>query len=158
MTGDLIQNVHALFDERPSHSPPVPSSNVAETTSTLTFSSLSLSPQLPESAQVQARGYTSRHRPGLVDIIPASTQSSFSLLLSDASSVGRLTPPQLDLLSPLLGLSSSKTLTEGAEMIAQEQLIPEVRGTQVIKALPNSTPPDVAPLPAPTSVAEWWLH
>ncbi|KAH9024572.1 hypothetical protein EDB85DRAFT_1870089, partial [Lactarius pseudohatsudake] len=36
---DLIQNVHTLFDERPSPPPPVPSPHMAETTSTYTYGS-----------------------------------------------------------------------------------------------------------------------
>ena len=155
---DLIQNAHTLFDERPSESPPVPSSDVAEPKTAHTYSSLFLSPELPQSAEVQAAGSTSRHRPGFVDGIPASTHSSFSSFPTDASPESRLTPPPIDLLSPLLGLSSSKTLAEGVETTTQEQLIPEARGTEAIMTLPNSTPPDVVPLPAPTSVAEWRLH
>ncbi|KAN0140307.1 hypothetical protein V8E53_002203 [Lactarius tabidus] len=31
-------------------------------------------------------------------------------------------------------------------------------GTEAIRTLPNNTPPDVVPLLAPTSVAEWRLH
>jgi hypothetical protein len=152
---DLIQNAHALFDERPSQSSPVPLSDVTETKSTHTYGSF-LSPELPQSAVVQATGSTSRHRPGVVDGLPASTQSSFSSLPSDASPESRFTPLPSDLLSPLLGLSSSKTLTEGVE--TEEQLIPEARCAEVIRTFPNSTPPDVFPLPGPTSVAEWQLH
>ena len=136
-------------------SPPVPSSAVAEPKSAHTYSSLFLSPKLPQSAEVQAAGSTSRHRPGFVDGIPASTHCSFSSFPTEASPEIRLTPPPIDLLSPLLGLSSSKTLAEGVEATTQAQLIPEARGTEAIMTLPNSTPPDVVPLPAPTSVAEW---
>jgi hypothetical protein len=153
---DLIQYAHTLFDERPSQSPPVSSSDVAETKSTHTYSSLFLS-SLQEFAEVQATGSTPRHRPGIVDGIPASTRSSFSSFPSDASPESRLTPPPIDLLSPLLGLSSSKTLTEGVETTTQEGFFPEARSTEAI-TLPNSTPVDVSPLPVPTSVAEWWLH
>ncbi|KAN0140322.1 hypothetical protein V8E53_002218 [Lactarius tabidus] len=152
---DLIQNAHTLFDERSSQTPVVPSSYVAETESTLTHGSLFLSPEMPESVDVQATGSSSRHRPEIVD--GASTRSSFSSFPSDASPESRLTPPPIDLLSPLLGLSSSKTLTEGVETTTQEGLFPEARSTEAI-ALPNSTPADVVPLPAPTSVAEWRLH
>jgi hypothetical protein len=148
---DLIQNAHTLFDERPSQSPPVPSSNVAETTFTDNYSSLFFSSKLPG---VQATGSTPRHRPGLVDGIPTSTQSSSS----DAPPESRLTPPPTTLLSPLLGLSLPKNLTEGVEMTTQEQLIPEGRDTEAIRTLPNSTPPDVGPLPTVTSVAEGQLH
>lgn len=77
----LIQNAHTLFDERPSQSPPVPSSDVAETTPTHTYGSSFLSPELPQFAEVQVTGSTSRHRPGIVDDRPASTHSSFSSFL-----------------------------------------------------------------------------
>ncbi|KAN0140324.1 hypothetical protein V8E53_002220 [Lactarius tabidus] len=150
---DLIQNAPTLFDKLPSQSPPVPSSNIAEVTSTDTYGSLFLSPESPESAEVEATGSSSRHRPGIVDGTPASAQSSFSSFPSDASPDSRSAPPQTALLSPLLGLSSSKTLMEGVETTAQEQLVPEARDTEVVK-----TPPDVVPLPGPTSVAEWRLH
>jgi hypothetical protein len=154
---DLIQNAYTLFDERPSQSPPVPSSHVAEATSTHTDGSSFLSPELPQFAEVRATGSTSRHRPGLVDDSPAFTLSSFSSFPSDYSVVSRLTPPSFDLLSPLLGLSSSKTRT-GVETTTQERPIRQARRTGAIGTLPNSTRPDVVPLPAPTSVAEWRLH
>ena len=71
---DLIQNAHTLFDERPSpsQSPPAPSSDVVETTSTETHDSWFLSPDsnFPRSAEIQATGSTSRQRSGLVDAIP----------------------------------------------------------------------------------------
>ncbi|KAN0140317.1 Rho GTPase activation protein [Lactarius tabidus] len=50
ITEDLIQNAHALFDERHSQSPPVPPYDVAKTTSTNTFGS-SLSPEFPTSSR-----------------------------------------------------------------------------------------------------------
>ena len=155
---DLIQNAHTLFDERPSQSSPVPSSNVEETTSPHTYGSLILSPESTESAEVQATGSASRHRTGFVWSVPASTRSSFSSFPSDESVVSHLIPSPIDLLNPLLGLFSSKTLTEGVEKTTQEQLIPETRGTEAITTLPNSTPPNDVPLLAPTSVAEWRLH
>jgi len=43
---DLIQNANTLFDERPLRSPPVPSSDVPESPSTPTLTSLFLSPLL----------------------------------------------------------------------------------------------------------------
>jgi len=113
---DLIHNVHILFDESPSQSAPIPSSNVAETTSAYTHGSLSLTPALPQS--------TTRHHSGLVDDIPTSSQLFFSSLPSDATTNRRPTPPQVTLLSPLLGLSSSQVLTEGVETTAQEQVAP----------------------------------
>jgi hypothetical protein len=150
---DLIQNAHTLFDEDPSQSPPIPSSGAAETTSILTYGSF-LSPEMPQSAEVKATGSTSQHHPRLVDGISVSTQSPFSFP-SDDSVESRLAQQPSGLLSPL---SWSKTLTEGAEMTTQEQLIPEARGTEAIGALRNSTLPDAVPLTGPTSVAEWRLH
>ena len=152
---DLIHNARTLFDERPSQSPHVSSYNVAETTSTHTYSSLFLN---PESADVQAMGSTSRHRPEIIDGAPMFTQSSFSSFPSDASPESQFTPPPIDLLSPPLGLSSSKDLKERVETITQELPIPEAAGTAAIKTLPSSTPPDVIPLPTATTVAEWQLH
>ncbi|KAI9445710.1 hypothetical protein BJY52DRAFT_1216594 [Lactarius psammicola] len=158
---DLIRNAHTLFDERtpPPESPPVPSPHVAETASTHTYASSFLSPRLPRSAEVQAKGATTRHRPGLVGGTPASAQSSFSSMLSesDAAMESRLTPSPTALLSPLLGFPSSQTLTEGVEMTTQGQVIPEARGTKAVETLPDSTPPEVVSA-APTSVAEWRLH
>jgi hypothetical protein len=155
---DLIQNVNALFDENPSQLPSIPSSSVVETTSIHTYGSLFLSPELPQSAEVQAMGSTSQERQELADGISASTQSPLSSFPSDDYVERRLAQQPSALLSPLLGLSWSKTLAEGTETTAQEQLIPEARGTEAIRTLPNGTPPDVVPLPAPTSVDEWRLH
>ncbi|KAI9456988.1 hypothetical protein BJY52DRAFT_1187604 [Lactarius psammicola] len=154
---DLIQNAHTLFDERPSPSPPVPPSRVAETTSTHTYASSFSSPRLPQSAEVQAKRSITRHRPGLVGGTSTSTQSSFSSLPLDSAMESRLTPLSTPLLSPLLGLPSSQTLAEGAETTTQEQVIPEVRGTNVVETLPDSTSPEVVSV-APTSVTEWRLR
>ena len=131
---------------------------MTETTSLYTYGSLFLSPELPQPTEVEATESTTRHRPGLVNGIPTSTQSSSSSLPSDATVESRLTPPPIALLSPLLGLSSSKTLTEGVESTTKEQVIPKARGTKAMETWPNSTPPDVVTLPAPTTVAEWRLH
>jgi len=126
---DLIQNVHTLFDERSSRFPPVPSSNVAETTSAYTYGSLFLSPEFPHT--------TTRHHG-----IPTPTQSSFSSLLpSDAATDRHRGPSQARLLSPLLGLPSSKTLTEGLETTTQDGVIPKVKGPK-----------------AAETVAAWRLH
>jgi hypothetical protein len=124
--GDLIQNAHTLFDERPSPSPQ------------------------------SIMGSTTRHRPGLVYDIPTSThwQSSSSSLPLDAAMESR-SPASL-LLSPLLGLPSSKTLPEGVEMTAQEKVIPEVRGTEAVETLTKSTLAEVVSVP--TSVAQWRLE
>jgi hypothetical protein len=152
---DLIQNAHTLFDEGPSQPSPVPSSNVEETMSTDTYSSLFFSSEWPESAEVQAMASTSRHRPGLVDGIPTSTRPSFSSFPSPES---RFTLPPIDLVSPPLGLSSPKNLTEGVETTTQERRMPKGAGTEAIRTSPNSTPPDVISRPAATSVAEWRLQ
>jgi hypothetical protein len=151
---DLIQNAHTLFDEDPSQSPPIPSSGAAETTSILTYGSF-LSPEMPQSAEVQATGSTSQHRSGLVSGISVSTQSPFSSFPSDDSVESRLAQQPSGLLSPL---SWSKTLTEGAEMTTEEQLIPEGRATEAIGTLRNRTLPDAVPLTGAASVAEWRLH
>ena len=155
---DLIRNAHTLFDEEPSLSPSIPSPHVTETASTCTYDSLSFSPELPQSGEIQATGSTARHNPDLVVGIPASIQSYFSSSPSDATVENRLTPPPITLLSPLLGLLSSKTLTEGVETTMQERVIPNARGASAVETLPDSTPPDVVSLPVPTSVAEWRLH
>ncbi|KAI9456965.1 hypothetical protein BJY52DRAFT_1416929 [Lactarius psammicola] len=154
---DLIRNVHTLFEERSSPSPPVPSSLVAETTPTFTSSSLPWSPKLLQPTEVQTIGSTTRHRPGLVGGTPTSTQSYFSSLLSDASMESRLTPSLTPLLSPLQGPPSLKILTEGVETTTREQVIPEARGTQAVETLANSTPAEVVSVPL-TSVAEWRLR
>ncbi|KAH9007772.1 Rho GTPase activation protein [Lactarius deliciosus] len=141
---DLIRNAHNLSDEHPPPSPPVPSSDLAETSSIHTYGSLFLSPELPRPPEVQAMGPTTRRHPGLADGNPTSTESRF-------------TPSPAPLLSPLLGLSSSQTLTEGAEMTTQEQVVSEVRGTKAMETLLNSTPAGVVSVP-PTSVTEWRLR
>jgi len=152
---DLIQNVHTLFEERPPPSPTVPSPNVHTTMSTCTYSSSFLSPDSPQPAEVQALDSTTRPA-GIVAGTPTSTHPSLPST-SDAAVESRLTLPPTTLLSPLLGLSSSKTLTEGVEATTQEQAIPKA-GTTAVETLPNSTPQEVVSLPAPTSVSEWRLH
>ncbi|KAI9456987.1 hypothetical protein BJY52DRAFT_527106 [Lactarius psammicola] len=152
---DLIRNAQILFEERLSPTRPVPSPDMAETTSTYTYSSV-LSPELPQPAGVQAMDSTTRHGPGLVGGIPTSTQSSLSSLTPDAAMESRLTPPTA-LLSPLLGFPSSQTLTEGVETTTQGQVIAETRGTNAVETLPDSTPPEVASAGS-ISVAEWRLH
>ena len=147
---DLIQNVHTLFDECPTQPAPLPSPNVPETMSAYTHGSLFLSPELPLS--------TIQHHLGRVDGIPTSSQSSFSSSPSDVTTNSRPTPPPIALLSPLVGLSSSKTLTEGTETTTHEQVTPEERTRTVVEALPNSTPPDAEYISASMSVAEWRLH
>jgi len=143
---DLIQNAHTLFDERSAQTPPVPSSNVAETTSIYTYGSLFLSPELPQS--------TTQHHG-----IPTPTHSSLSSSLpSDAATDSRRPPSPTGLLSPLvLGLPSSKTLTEGLETSSQDQVIPKVKGPKAAETLANSNAAEVESVPL-TSVAEWRLH
>ena len=153
---DLIQHSHILFDDSPSQSPPVPPlHDVSETTSALTYGSLFLSPEIPRSAEVQAKGPTSRHSPGTTGGIPTPTKSSFSSLPLDGAEESRPTV----LLSPLLGLPSSQTLTEGVETTTtEEQVTSEATGAETVETSPNSsTPPEVASL-GPTSVAEWRLR
>jgi len=148
---DLIQNAHTLFDDRT----PAPSRDVVEASTTFTYGSLFMSPELPHPAQVEGMNLdpTTRHRG-----IPTTDQSSFSSLPSDATTESRLRPSPTALLSPLLGLSASKTLTEGVEMTAQEQVIPEVRDTKAVKTLANSTPAEAVTGFPLTSVAEWRLQ
>ena len=59
--------------------------------------------------------------------------------------------------SRLQGFPSSKTLAEGVDATTQEQVLPEVRGTEAAETLPDSTPPEVVSV-SPTSVAEWRLR
>ncbi|KAI9429825.1 hypothetical protein H4582DRAFT_2024044 [Lactarius indigo] len=115
-----------------------------------TYSSF-LSPELPQLAEVQATGSTTRHRPnpGLVDSIPTSTQSS---LPSGAAMESRLAPP---LLNPILRFPSSQTLAEGVETTKQEQDMQEAGGTKAVGTLTNSIPAEVVSVP-PTSVTERW--
>ncbi|KAH8986368.1 hypothetical protein EDB92DRAFT_1949282 [Lactarius akahatsu] len=129
---DLIENAHTLFDERTPLRVTSPYGSV-------------LSPELSQSAEV---GSTTRHRPGFVEGIPTSTQSSFSISHSDTSVEGRLTP--------LLGLSLSQTLKDGTGTTTQEQVIPWARGTQAVETLLDGSPLEVVSLP-PTSATEWWL-
>ena len=64
-------------------------------------------------------------------------QSSFSSFPSDGSVESRYTPEQISLLSPLLGISSSRTLREAVEATTQERLlVPEVLTTP--QSLPDS--------------------
>ncbi|KAH8996989.1 hypothetical protein EDB86DRAFT_3243261 [Lactarius hatsudake] len=148
---DLIRNAHTLF-EQPSTSP-IPPPYVTKTTSTLTMTYGScLSPELPQPAEVQATGSTTRHLPGLMGGIPTFIQSS---LPSGTAMEGHLTPSPTPLLSPLLELPSSTILTEAVETTTQEQVVLEVRGAEMVETFLDSSPPKVVP---PTSVAEWRLH
>ncbi|KAF8269705.1 hypothetical protein EI94DRAFT_1724484 [Lactarius quietus] len=150
---DLIQNVHTLFDEHSSQSPPVPLPDMADTTSTLIYGSLFLSPEFQQPADVPVMGSTTQHRPGLVHGIPTSTQSFFSSLPSEATTESRLTSSPTGLLSPLVGHPSSQTLTEGAETTAQEARRAETMETS------ESTPVEMVTIPPrTTSVPEWRLR
>ena len=146
---DLIRNVHTLFDERPSPLPSVFPYNVAETASAYTQGSLFLSPEIPNP--------NTQHHPGLLDGLPTSTQSSFSSLPVDPAMESLRTPSPPELLSPLLGLPSSKTLTEEVETPTQEQVIPEVRGLKEMERLANSNPAEVVSNPL-SFVTEWRSH
>ncbi|KAH9032140.1 hypothetical protein EDB85DRAFT_1890802 [Lactarius pseudohatsudake] len=146
---DLIQNAYTLFDEHPSSSP-----DAADPTSTFTYGSLFLTPELPQ-AEVQAMGSTTLHRPEFLGGAPTSAQPSFSSLPSDTAVESHLTPLPTPLLSPLLGFpSSQQTLTETT---MQEPVTPEARGTKAVEGLANSPPAEVVSIP-PTSVAEWRLR
>ncbi|KAH8989365.1 hypothetical protein EDB86DRAFT_3245232, partial [Lactarius hatsudake] len=148
---DLIQNAYTLFDEHPSPSQLVPSPDAAEPTSTFTYGSLFLTPELSP-AEIQAMGSTTRHRPEFLGGAPTSAQPSFSSLPSDTAVESHLTPSPTPLLSPLLGFpSSQQTLTE---MTMQEPVTPEVRGTKAVEGLANSPPAEVVA----ASVAEWRLR
>ncbi|KAN0140294.1 hypothetical protein V8E53_002190 [Lactarius tabidus] len=152
---DLIRNVHTLFDDQPSTSPPVPSP-AAETTSTFPSGSF-LGAELSELSEVDVMGPNTR-RLGPVGVTPSLTQSSFSSLPLDVAFESSLTLPPTTLPSPLLGPPSSNTLVEGVETNSQEQGTHEVIGTEAVEpeALANSPLEDV-PVP-PTSVTEWRLR
>jgi hypothetical protein len=64
---DLIQNVHTLFDEHHSQPPSVSLPDAAESTSTYTYGSLFLSPELPQRTEIPVMGSTTRDPPGFVD-------------------------------------------------------------------------------------------
>ncbi|KAF8256586.1 hypothetical protein EI94DRAFT_316051 [Lactarius quietus] len=154
---DLIQNAHILFDECLSSSPLALSSDIAETTTALTHGSFS-SLEFPQPAEVRTMGSTTQSRPPLVGSFPTSSQSSFSSLLPDTTMESHLATSPSPFLSPLIGLPSSKTLTEGVETTTQEQVTPEIGGTEAIETLANpSTPLQVASV-LPTAVAEWRLR
>ena len=144
-TEDLILNAHILFpvDERPSLSSPL-SPDVAEPTTPTYVSFWS-----PESAQpdgIEVLGSTTGHDPGCLGIVTIPTQRSYSSLRSDVATESRLTPSPANSLSPLLGLSSSRTRSNRVETSsAQEQVISEVRGTELILSIPPFT-----------SVPDWW--
>ncbi|KAH8989391.1 hypothetical protein EDB86DRAFT_1914472 [Lactarius hatsudake] len=150
---DLIQNVHTLFDERPSLSPPAPSPDVAEATSIHTYGSLFLSPELP-----QTMGSAAQHRP--VPFGGTPTLSTRSSLSPDPTIGTRLTPSPTPLLSPLLGFPTSQTLTERVETTTQEQVISKARSTKALETLgtQNSTSTKAVLSVPPTSVTEWWLR
>jgi len=98
-------------------------------------------------------GSTARHRPGLVGIIPTSTPSSLSSLPSDVTLESCLVPSPPTLSSPLLGLPSANTLLEGVELVSQEQVTTELRGSEAADIFWDS-PPEVVSV-TPTSVTEW---
>ncbi|KAH9008445.1 hypothetical protein EDB83DRAFT_530461 [Lactarius deliciosus] len=151
---DLIQNAHTLFDERPSPSPPVPSPDVTETASTLISSSLFLSPELPRSSVVQADESTTRHCPELGGT-PTSSQYSFPTSHSHDFMGRPLTLTVSPFLSPLLGLSSSPTLTEGVETTTQDQANFRANDTKP-RQLPHTEPLTI-PLTSPQCPPEGLL-
>ena len=162
---DLIQNAQTLFDPRPSPPPPIPSSYIAEATSTNTYDSLFTTPESSQSAQAQGTGSAIRNRPWLVDGIPTSrsTQPSFLSLPSDSAMEIRLASSPSAFLSPLLGFPSPRVLTGGAEPTpTQGQILPEVRDVET-ENLTNGIPGDAVqptrsrpsqprPLPQPEAV------
>ena len=163
---DLIQNAHTLFDTRPSP-PPIPSSYVAEATSTNTYGSLFTTPGSSQSTQVKGTGSTIRNRPWLVDGIPTSrsTQPSFPSLTSDSAMEIRLASSPTSFLS-LLGSPSPRVLAGGAETTpTQGQILPKVRDVEaensangipaeVVSAVPpaRSRPSQSRPLLQPEAV------
>ena len=153
---DLIRNVHTLFDKSPSTSPRVPSPQAADTTSTFPSGSFS-SAELSQPSEVDVMGSTSQHRPGLLSVIPASTQSSFPSLPSHVAMEHRLIPSPTALPSSLLGLPSSNVLVEVVKTTSQEQVIPKVRGTEAVETLADGPSSEVVSVP-PTSVTEWRLR
>ncbi|KAN0140285.1 hypothetical protein V8E53_002181 [Lactarius tabidus] len=155
---DLIRNVHTLFNDRPSTSPPVPSPT-AETPSTFPSSSFSFSgAELLQLSEVDAMGPSTR-RLEVVGLTPSLNQSSFSSLPSDVALDSSLTPSPTTFPGPLLGLPSSNTLMEGVDTNSHEQVMPEVRGMAVVEpeAFVNSPPPEVVSV-SRTSVTEWRLR
>jgi len=136
---DLIKNVHTLFDERASMSPPVPSPHVGGSTFAFPSGSI-LTARLPQPPEADAI-----HRSVFIGVTPTSTQSSFTSLPSDTALESRFTPSPTAWPSPPLELPSSNTFVETA---SPEQVTHEVRGTE---AFMNSPPPEVV-------VAEWRLR
>ncbi|KAF8260447.1 hypothetical protein EI94DRAFT_1748379 [Lactarius quietus] len=145
---DLIRNVHTLFDERPSTPPPVPSPHASDTTSPGPKGSV-LSAELPHSSVDDAI----RNRSGPVDVIPTSTQSSFTSLPSDVALENRFTPSPPARPSRPLVLPSSNTVVERAETASQDRVSHNVTDTEAGEASVNSPPEVVAAV-----VAEWRLR
>jgi hypothetical protein len=153
---DLIRNVHALFDDQPSTSPPA-LSPTADTTSTFPSGSLS-SAELPQPSEVDTMG-SAIGRQELVGVTPTFTQSSLSSLPSNVALGTRLTPSSTALPGARLGSPSANALVEGVGASSHGQVIPEVSDTEAVgpEVLVNSPPPeDVSVLP--TSVTEWQLR
>ncbi|KAF8265559.1 hypothetical protein EI94DRAFT_1735351 [Lactarius quietus] len=143
---DLIRNVHTLFDERPSTSPAVPSSNAAETVPPVPSVPF-LNGASPQPSEADAM----RHRHGLVAVTSTPTRSLFSSLPSDVALERRFTPSPSTWPSPQLGLPSSNTVVERVETASQEQVAPD---TEAGEASVNGPPPEVVA----TLVAEWRLR
>jgi hypothetical protein len=151
---DLIQNVHTLFDDQPAASPPAPLP-VAETTSFISGSFLSA--EFPQLSGADAIDPNIR-RVQLVRVIPTLTQSPFSSLPSGVALESRLTPSPTTFPGPFLRLPSSSTLVGGVETNSQEQVTPEVRGTEAVELEAQwNSPPEIVSVP-PTFVDEWRLR
>jgi len=121
----------------------LPSPHAAETASPVHSGAL-LSAELPHPPDAMP------HRPGLVGVLPTSTQPLVSSLHSDVALESDFKPSPPAWPSPSLGLPSSNTVVERAETASQEQVTPEARGTE---ASVNSPPPEVVA----ALVAEWRL-
>jgi hypothetical protein len=153
---DLIRNVYTLFDDQPSTSPPIPSP-AEEATSTFPSDSF-LGADLSQPSEVDSMGPTTRQL-RLAGVTPSIIQSYFSSLPLDVALESSRTPPPTTLPGTLLGLPLSNPLVGEVETNSQEQVTPEVRGTEAMgpEALANSPPPEVVSLP-PTSVTELQLR
>ena len=68
-----------------------------------------------------------------------------------------LSPSPIPLLGPLLEFPSSRTLSERVKTTTQGRVIPEVRDSEAVETLPNSTLAEVVSV-LPTSIAKWRLR
>ncbi|KAN0140287.1 hypothetical protein V8E53_002183 [Lactarius tabidus] len=153
---DLIRNVHTLFDDQHSTTPPVPSP-AAETTSIFPSGSF-LGAELSQLSEADVMGPNTR-RLGPIGVTPSLTQPSFSSLPLDVDFESSLTPPPTTLPGPLLGLPSSNSLVEGTDTNLLAQATPGVRGMASVEpgAFVDRPPPEVVSV-SRTSVTEWQLR